>query len=322
MNALIGHDDNMRAFASAMHAGKLHHGWILSGPRGLGKAHFARQAATSLVDPDTQHAALIARGNHPDIILISRLPKDPPKDGEEAAPNAELKRSISVDQIRNLQARLTTRPGLSKKRAVILDAADDLDRNAANALLKCLEEPPAGTYFFLVSHSSDRLLPTIRSRCQMLRFEALNNAQMDSAIAQAAPDLDVSARAALVTAGAGSPGQALDFLGLGLEQLDADMRAIIKTGDNDNIIRMALANKLTLKAAQPRYEAFLRRAPQVIAEQARTMDALHVAVAVDAWEAASVLATRAVTLSLDKPGVVMQMGTLLASLQVPKNGIY
>ena len=260
---LIGHDDNLRKFSSALAADKLHHGWILAGPRGIGKAGFARQAAAMLVDPQSRHSTLINRGSHPDIITLSRLPKEPPKEGEETNPDAELKRSISVDQIRTLQARLTTRPGLSDKRAIMIDAADDLDRNAANALLKCLEEPPSGTHFFLVSHSSDRLLPTIRSRCQILRFEPLNTQQMNAAISQLAPDLDDEARAALVRAGAGAPGQALDFLGLELEQLEADMIAMIETGDRNNTIRSALAGKLSLKAAQSRYEAFLRRAPHL-----------------------------------------------------------
>ncbi len=319
MTKRIGHDDNLRAFANAMQAGKLHHGWILAGPRGLGKAGFARQAAAMLVDPTDQYSALIERGSHPDLITISRQPKEPPKEGEEADPAAELKRSIDVNQIRKLQSRLTTRPGLSDKRAIILDAADELDRNAANALLKCLEEPPAGTYFFLVSHSSDRLLPTIRSRCQILRFDLLNDAQMTAAIAQIAPELDDAARAALVRAGAGAPGQAIDFLGLELEQLEADMHAILTTGDRTNAIRCALAGKLSLKAAQARYEAFLRRAPQLIAECARTMDARSVLPAIDAWDAANTLASRAVALSLDKPSVVMQMGTLLAMVQAQKH---
>jgi DNA polymerase III subunit delta' len=318
----IGHDDNLRAFTGALGAGKLHHGWILAGPRGLGKAGFARQAAAMLIDPQSRHSALIERGSHPDLITLSRLPKEPPKEGEAADPDAELKRSISVDQIRSLQARLTTRPGLSDKRAIILDAADDLDRNAANALLKCLEEPPSGTHFFLVSHSSDRLLPTIRSRCQILRFEALNTEQMNVAISQIAPDLDDAARAALVRVGAGAPGQALDFLGLELEQLETDITAIIETGDHSNTIRSALAGKLSLKASQARYEAFLRRVPQLIAEYARSMDAHSVAPAIDAWEAANTLASRAVALSLDKPSVVLQMGTLLASVQSQKHNTH
>ena len=318
MNGLIGHDDAWRQFSSALAGGKLHHGWILAGPRGLGKAGFALRAAAALVDPECQYGSMIARGSHPDIIIIKRLPKEPPKEDEEVDADAELKRSIGIDQIRALQASLTTRPGLAEKRAVIIDAADDLERNGANALLKSLEEPPAGTHFLLVSHASDRLLPTIRSRCQILRFEPLGDDAMANALRQNAPDATSGDVAALVRAGNGAPGQALDFLGLDLGSLEAAMTSIMRSGDKTNEIRSGLADQLALKAAQARYEAFLRRAPALIAENARQMNAGEALPATDAWQAASALAARAVSLSLDKQSVVFQMGSLLASLQPHK----
>ncbi|MCC5611764.1 hypothetical protein LC612_34780, partial [Nostoc sp. CHAB 5834] len=218
----------------------------------------------------------------------------------------------------SLQAALTTRPGLASKRAIIIDAADDLERGGANALLKSLEEPPVGTYFLLVSHASDRLLPTIRSRCQMLRFEALSDSDMASALRIAAPEASAADIDALVKVGNGAPGQAIDFLGLDLGKLEAAMTSIISSGDRSNALRSGLAEQLALKAAQPRYEAFLRRAPAMIAERARQMDAKTVANAADAWSAASSLANRAIALSLDKQSVVLQMGSLLASLQPHK----
>lgn len=318
MNAMFGHDEPWRQFSSALDSGKLHHGWILAGPRGLGKAGFALRAAAALVDPDNQHSSLIDQGSHPDIIIIKRLAKEAAKDDEDADTSAELKRSITIDQIRKLQAALTTRPGLSDKRAIIIDAADDLERNGANALLKSLEEPPTGTYFLLVSHASDRLLPTIRSRCQMLRFERLNNADMGSALAAAAPDASPEDIATLVRTGNGAPGQAIDFLGLDLGKLEDAMTSIMATGDRTNALRSGLAEQLALKAAQPRYEAFLRRAPSLIAENARRRDAEDALVAVEAWRAASSLANRAIPLSLDKQSVVLQIGSLLASLQPHK----
>lgn len=318
MTTLIGHDNAWRQFSSALAGGKLHHGWILAGPRGIGKASFALRAAAALVDPEGRYASMIERGSHPDILNIKRLPKETPKEDEEVDPIAELKRSISIDQIRSLQASLTTRPGLAEKRAVIIDAADDLERGGANALLKSLEEPPAGTYFLLVSHASDRLLPTIRSRCQMLRFEPLSDTDMAAALHDTALDAGADDIAALVRAGRGAPGQAIDFLGLDLGKLEDTMTSIIRTGDGSNALRSGLADQLALKSAQLRYEAFLRRAPAMIAENARTMKTADVANAADAWSAASALATRAIALSLDKQSVVFQMGSLLASLQPHK----
>lgn len=318
MTGHLGHDAAWRQFSSALAGGKLHHGWILAGPRGLGKAGFALRAAAALVDPEGRYAGMIERGSHPDILSIKRLPKEAAKEDEEVDPSAELKRSITIDQIRHLQASLTTRPGLADKRAVIIDAADDLERNGANALLKSLEEPPAGTYFLLVSHASDRLLPTIRSRCQMLRFEPLNNSDMATALRNAAPEASAEDIDILVRAGKGAPGQAIDFLGLDLGKLEDAMTSIIRTGDRDNALRSSLADQLALKAAQPRYEAFLRRAPALIAERARQMDVDAVLRATQAWSAASALANRAIPLSLDKQSVVFQMSSLLASLQPHK----
>ena len=318
MTGLIGHDDAWRQFSSALAGGKLHHGWILSGPRGIGKAGFASRAASALVDPDGQNGSMIARGSHPDILNIKRLPKEPPKEDEEAGPDAELKRSISIDQIRRLQASLTTRPGLADKRVVIIDAADDLERSGANALLKSLEEPPVGTYFLLVSHASDRLLPTIRSRCQMLRFDPLTDDAMGDALRSAAPEASAQDVAALIRSGNGAPGQALDFLGLDMNALEDIMTSIIESGDKSNELRTRLAEQLALKAAQSRYEAFLRRAPSLIADNARLLDAASALPAAEAWHKASALAVRAVALSLDKQSVVFQMGSLLASLQPHK----
>jgi DNA polymerase-3 subunit delta' len=315
MNDYVGHDKAWKQFATACDSNKIHHGWILAGPRGIGKSAFALRAAAMLVDPENAYASMIARGSHPDILSVKRLPKEPLKEDEDIDDVTEFKRSITVDQIRGLQQSLTTRPGLSNRRAIIIDAADDLERGGANALLKSLEEPPFGTFFFLISHASDRLLPTIRSRCQILRFEALSDADMASVLQRAAPEVGADELQALIRLGNGTPGQALDFLGLDLQEIEDAMLSILRTGDRDNALRNGLADKLALKAAQPRYEAFLRRAPSLIAEYTRKLDAAQVSNGVTAWEDASGLAARAIALSLDKQSVVFQMGSLLASIQ-------
>jgi DNA polymerase III subunit delta' len=314
----IGHDANWTSFSAALGASRLHHGWILAGPRGIGKASFAGRAAAALVDPAGQYARLIEQHSHPDVIWLRRLPKEPPKEGEAPDPDAELKRSITIDQIRELQHALTTRPSMGPKRAVIIDAADDLERGGANALLKSLEEPPVGTYFLLISHASDRLLPTIRSRCQILRFDPLDDDQMRQALSVALPDMPTNERDLLIRSGAGSPGQALDFAGLELGEIEGAMDNILTYGDPGSKLRHQLAEALSLKAAQQRYEAFLRRVPARIAAYARQLPPSDALPSVEAFHAAQALASRAVGLSLDKQAVVFQMGSLLASLQNPK----
>lgn len=318
MTEFMGHDKAWRQFSAACDSEKIHHGWIVAGPRGMGKAAFALRAAARLVDPDNVHRTLIERGSHPDILVVKRLAKDGAKDDEEVSEAAEYKRSITVDQIRNLQQSLTTRPGLSDRRAIIIDAADDLERGGANALLKSLEEPPIGTFFFLVSHASDRLLPTIRSRCQILRLEALADADMQRILQDAAPEASASDIDTLIHMANGAPGQALDFIGLDLGKMEDTMASIVRTGDRNNALRSALADQLSLKSAQPRYEAFLRRAPALIAQRTRNLETSQLHLGVDAWAAASDLAGRAVALSLDKQSVVFEMGSLLASLQPHK----
>jgi DNA polymerase-3 subunit delta' len=306
----------MEAFTKAAVGGRLHHGWILAGPRGVGKASFAGEAARLLVDPEHQYSSMIDHRSHPDIIWVDRQPKEPPKDGEEADPDAELKRSISIDQIREVQQRLTTMPSIADKRVVIIDAADDLERGGANALLKSLEEPPSGTFFMLVSHSSDRLLPTIRSRCQILRFDPLNDAQMRQALTQLLPSSDGATLDAMVRSGQGLPGRALSMAALDFGSVEQLVDDIVSSGDPTNKLRHRLAEQLSVKTAQASYEALLRFVPAKIAEEARKLPPIIAIKAVDAFHEADRLAARAIALSLDKQAVLIQMGGLLAGLRL------
>jgi DNA polymerase-3 subunit delta' len=157
---------------------------------------------------------------------------------------------------------------MADKRIVIIDAADDLERGGANALLKSLEEPPQGTYFLLISHMSDRLLPTIRSRCQMLRFDPLSDNDMTSALNILLPDAGSNEIAALVRTGRGAPGEAIQLSGIGFDAIEQLAEDILTKGDSSNQIRMQIAEKLSVKAAQSSYEAFLRYVPGRIARAA------------------------------------------------------
>ncbi len=315
MKKIYGHDANLNAFRRVIDGGRIHHGWIFSGPRGVGKATFASEAARLLVDPDRRFASMIDTRSHPDIIWISRLPKEPPKEGEEIDAQAELKRGISIDQVREMQSRLNTRPSIADRRVVIIDAADDLERGGANALLKSLEEPPIGTFFMLLSHSSDRLLPTIRSRCQMMRFEPLDERTMREAMIDLVPDVTESEIATLVKLGRGLPGQAVTLAGFNFGAIESLVDDIIASGDPTSILRNKLAEQLSTKNSQAVYEAFLRHVPVRIAAEARTVPIAAASGAVEAFHAADRLAARALGLTLDKPAVVLQMAHMLAQLR-------
>jgi DNA polymerase III subunit delta' len=318
MSALFGHDKQLTAFQAAIASGKMHHGWLFAGPKGVGKGSFAMLAASLLVEPDGKHHNLSDQKSHPDIIWVERLLKEPPKDDEPPKPGAEKKRSIAIEQIRGLQQKLTTRPTMGAKRVVIIDAADDLERGGANALLKSLEEPPIGTYFFLISHASERLLPTIRSRCRMLRFNPLSESNMRQALSEHEGNVGAAEIDAILPASNGAPGQALRILGLEMAELEKKMDQLIERGDGDNQIRTQLAESLSLKADHDRYEAFLRRVPVRIAQHARTLSPTIAVPAIEAFHASDSLASRALALTLDKQAVVFEMGSLLASLQTHK----
>lgn len=323
MDVPVGHDGAAAAFLAALNGGVLHHAWLLAGPEGVGKATFAHAAALRLlaegagetlapglsVSEGSRTRALVEAGSHPDLKWLARLPKDADK------PEGELARSITISQVRTLQPLFATVPSMSRRRVVVIDSIDDLERNGANALLKNLEEPPAGTIFLLVSHAPGRLLPTIRSRCRLLRFEALSDAVVEGVLRTQLPDADADELAALVRAAEGAPGRGLRFAGLDLAAVDRAIAAIADDGDPDNTRRAALAKQLAGKAAQPRYEAFLDRVPAFIAQSARTRQGDSLKAALDAHEAARNLAGAARGLSLDAGGTVWEMAGLLARLR-------
>lgn len=320
MTRLFGHDAAIEAFRGSLDSKRLHHAWLIDGPEGIGKALFAQTAALRVlaqgagpvnapgldIPEDHPTAKLVRAGSHPDLMQLERLPK------ETGA--GELARSVTVEQVRSLQRLFNTTASLSPWRVVIINSIDDLERNAANALLKNLEEPPPSSLFLLVSHASGGLLPTIRSRCRQLRLGPLDDDAMTSALQQAMPDAEAKEINALMSIGEGSPGRALAFRGLEIDALDRTMRELASAGDPTNKRRSALAQSLSLKSAQPRYEAFLARAPSLIAATAKQRSGGALADALRLWERASDLAGSATRLSLDPQSVVFELAGMLAAL--------
>jgi DNA polymerase-3 subunit delta' len=160
------------AFESALARGRLHHAWLLTGAEGVGKASFAYRAVRRLLgakadprfgplgaSPEDTVSRMIAAQSHPDLIVLQREVEGGP-----------ARKSIPVDEARRLPEFFAKAPAIAPFRAAIIDAADDLNVNAANAVLKTLEEPSGRGVLFLVSHAPGRLLPTIRSRCRRLAF--------------------------------------------------------------------------------------------------------------------------------------------------------
>ena len=319
---ILGQDRAIEQFSAARYTGALHHAWLLAGPKGVGKATFAREAATRVLAEaagpavDAPHletpgdhriAKLVQAGSHPDLRWLERLPNE--KTGN-------LARSITVDQVRALGDLFDLTPALSPWRVVVIDAIDDLEKSAANALLKMLEEPPANTIFFLVSHAPGRLLPTIRSRCRRLDFQALDNDAMTSVLSYHV-DLKDHERAQILRGADGSVGRALALVQLDLVDLEDAAVAILRKGDANNARRSRLATELGKRGAADRYVAFLDILPSVIARETRSLSGTQRQRGVDAYAKARELVAIAPRLSLDPSATVFQLGGILASVADP-----
>ena len=315
---IIGQEKAVGAFAGAWTSRRLHHAWLLAGPKGVGKATFARAAAARVLceaagpavdlpgletPPDHPVAKLIGAGSHPDLLWIERI-ENPKKPGT-------LFKNIIVDQVREVGRALNLTTSLSPWRAIVFDTADELEGAGANALLKMLEEPPANTLFFLVSHAPGRLLPTIRSRCRRLDFEKLGDDAMTSLLSRYIPSENP---ASLVELANGSIGRALAIAELDLAPIEGEALAILRHGDPDNSKRSRLASALGPKGAAERYAAFLELVPGLIAGEAMGMEGERRGRALDAYAKARETAAIAPRLSLDPAATVFQLGTILASV--------
>ncbi len=316
---LIGHEEAWQAWRAAMAGERMHHGWLLAGREGLGKASFARAAAAELVaEPGVPQPAVEA---HPDILFLSPLPAndDEVKKRDEGKPY-QLKRSISVDQVRALQRRLNTRPTLGARRAVIIDSADLLEKSAVNALLKSLEEPPQGTFFLLVVHALGRLLPTVRSRCLIVRFHPLSDADVARALDLAAPELDADTRRAALAVAGGSPGAALAFAEQDLGRAQAVYEKLIAHGDADLALRGALAGAIGARPDRERLGAAIEAARMTVVRALDTVDDAGKLRLVQAHARLVRLANEAPIYNFDVGMLAMEIGSLLASAAPPREG--
>ena len=235
-------------------------------------------------------------------------------------PDAKVKgtlyRNIIVKQVRELGEFMSMTAALSPWRVAVIDTVDELEPSGANALLKMLEEPPANTLFFLVSHAPGRLLPTIRSRCRTLDFNALDDDAMAS-ILDSKTDLSAPERDKVIAMSFGSAGRALAFAELGLAKLEEQALAILRQGDPTNARRSDFASELGKKASADRYAAFLDLAPSLIAREARRLEGSSRERALEAYAKARELAVIAPRVTLDPAATVFQIGGILASVPVP-----
>jgi len=239
---LIGLGAAESALLQAWHSGRIPHGWLIAGPRGIGKAtlayRFARFVLAEGAQADSGQNALfggpagppadtlaldasnpvfrrVAAGGHPDLFTLERGMMHP----DTRKPTNE----IVVPHVRRVNEQVRLTPVEGGWRVAIVDEAEAMNANAANALLKLLEEPPAKALILLVSHAPGRLLPTIRSRCRLLTVPALSHNDVDGLLQRYRPDLPPADRATLVRLGDGSIGRALELEARGGAELYGEL---------------------------------------------------------------------------------------------------
>jgi len=317
---VIGHEQAEQAFIEAWQAGRLHHAWLLAGPQGMGKGHFAARVARFLVthgrsgdgqpialdDPgDAAAGKLVDAGNHPEIIHLTRQVKDKGK---------ELARNITIDQVRGVIRRLHLSLSLGEWRVIIVDAVDDLETDGANALLKTLEEPPARTLFLLVSHSPGRLLPTIRSRCRTSRFQPVDRDVMTAWLHDQRAMLDMSEVRAIAAASGGVPGKALALIESDVSAMEKKLLAIASSGDPGNRLREALAREVGGSSNRARLELVIDIVPGLISQLARERPVAEIAPVLAQWDRVQRNVRDAIRGSYDGAMVGFEIGNCLAEL--------
>lgn len=321
-SALVGHVEAERELAAAARSGRLAHAWLITGARGIGKATLAYRFARWLlagmperldgsldVDADDRAFRLIAAGSHPDLVTVERAT------GE----GGRLRAEIVIDDVRAAGAFLHLTPAIAPWRAVVVDAADDLNPNAANALLKVLEEPPSRAVLLLVAHAPARLLPTLRSRCLRLDLRPLPEADVVRLIR---PYLEDPAEAGPLAALAeGSPGRALAVAAAGGTSLYQEIATIaggLPSLDDEAV--HALADRWSRRGAEETFRVGLELVRTWIERRVRadlaganahpgpgSLDGW-----VEVWEKLGQLARQADGLRLDRKHVVIAAFAALA----------
>ena len=349
---LIGHDEAERALLQALHSGRLHHAWLISGPEGIGKATLAYRFArfllsrplgepepaglfgetpepaapeTLAVDPDHPTARRIAGGAHANLRVIERSWDDKRK----------IRRNeIVVADIRAAQAHFTATAGEGGWRVAIVDSADAMNRSAANALLKTLEEPPRDSVLLLIAHAPGRLLPTIRSRCRHLKLRPLPVDQVAQILTTEAPDLADADRFALARLSDGSPGRALALHEAGgLDVYRAMVDVLAGLPQLDRVAAHDLANRLSGKAADMAYRTFTQllfdwvsrmvrtaargaKPAEIVPGERAAMQRLSASAGLDrwveVWEKMTALVDRAEAVNLDRKQVILSLLETLA----------
>ncbi|MEX0953719.1 MAG: DNA polymerase III subunit delta' [Rhizobiaceae bacterium] len=287
---LIGHERARGNLASAFTAGRLHHALLLTGPAGIGKATFAFHLARHVLvgqkdappdhllpaDPQSHTFRSVAQGAHSAVLHLTRPANERAKG---------FKTVVTVEEIRRVGRFLSLSAHDGGYRVVIVDPADDLNASAANALLKNLEEPPARTLFVLIAHVPGRLVPTIRSRCQIVRLDPLSEPEIleaMTALGLTLPDT-AGARSELARRAGGSVRNAILLTEYGGLEIASTIEKLLDASQFDLALASRLADAVTGREQTVQLDIFNDHLLDAIAAGATQGDRLRSARQAESW---------------------------------------
>jgi len=349
---LVGHEAAENILLDAWNSGRLPHAWLFTGPKGIGKAtlayRFARFVLAQSVDfdadagqdalfadPEPVASGLAISENHPTYLQMSQAAHPGLRVIERSVDDKtkRMRGEIVVGDVRQaIKVFNVTAEGASW-RVTIVDCADDMNVNAANALLKTLEEPPARGLLILVAHNPGRLLPTIRSRCRTLALKPLSDRDVAAMIAARNPEAEQGAVQALAHLADGSPGRAFDLMESGGPALYEDLAGMLKELPHSNVAELhKFADRICRRGNEGAFDTFISllgwwltrmirhgaigtAVPEIIQGDAdvaaRLIARRSLEQWIEVWEKISRLAAQADNLYLDRKQVLFNVFSIL-----------
>jgi DNA polymerase III subunit delta' len=291
---LVGHEHAEQLFLDAFNAEKIHHAWMITGPKGIGKATLAykmarfllnnppeddqgpglfgdvleKAALTSLeTDLESQANHLVNAGSNPDLMFTERT--EDPKTGK-------MRSNILVDDVRKINQFFHKTSSDGGWRVAIVDTADEMNRNAANAILKILEEPPKNSILIILAHAPGRLLPTIKSRCRMLPLKPLKSQTVKEILQKNYPDKEENIIDGYVALSNGSPGYAISLIEHQGLKVYREILGLLSTMPNINVPLMHdFAGAITTKKSGDTFLLFSEMLSQFISRMVRHVSYLN-----------------------------------------------